>query len=195
MEKDLQRAIEKHPNNQQLKIVKDVFDEIFNPNNARDASKNGNGSVSEKRQEETPITADEQEECNPNDEDDLDKNILDQLEIIDLLHSEEGIKQISTLSDREKRDLDLVPSFSLGPEIDIVSQVCSDINKEHQQTVQTDDFLTPKPLVREKSTRLIKLGPYAKSPYNNRVIDINAKYTSEDITLWRYMLIPDRDGL
>lgn len=142
------------------------------------------------------MTPDKKEVCNPNGEVDLDQSLLNQLDIIDFLYVEQGIEPPNvTLSDRDKRDLDFIPSFALGLDTDIINQVCQDINTEHEQSVQNEDYVTPKQLLREKSTRLIKMGPYAKSPYINRIIDINGKYTSEDITMWRFLTMPDRDGL
>ncbi|KAK1390089.1 hypothetical protein POM88_018267 [Heracleum sosnowskyi] len=102
---------------------------------------------------------------------------------------------MATSSYREKRDLASVPSFSLGPEIEILSQLGYDSDKENEMIEENEAFLTPKLLLREKSTRLIKVGPYVNSPYINRVIDINGSYTTEDITMWRFMLLKERDKL
>ncbi|KAK1373537.1 hypothetical protein POM88_029730 [Heracleum sosnowskyi] len=77
-------------------------------------------------------------------------------DIIAYLHSEEGIKEMATLSYREKRELASVPSFSLGPEIEILSQLGYDSDKENEAIKENEAFLTPKLLLREKSTRLIK---------------------------------------
>ncbi|KAK1378662.1 hypothetical protein POM88_025406 [Heracleum sosnowskyi] len=131
----------------------------------------------------------------PIDEFDLDPKVFDQLEIIEYLHSEQGIKDMTELFSSKKRDINSNTSFSLGPEIEILSQELCDNNKKNETDVENDDFVTPKPEMREKSTRMVKLGIYAKSPYVNRVIDLDGKYTSEDITLWRYMLLEDREKL
>lgn len=101
---------------------------------------------------------------------------------------EQGIK--------EMRSSNLfVLSFSLVPEIEIYKQVCQDINEKHEADVQHNDFVISKPVMREKSTRQIKLGPNVKSPYVERVVDINKKYTNEDIILWRFMMLKNRDNM
>lgn len=203
-EKDLNSAIEKYPANEKLRLVWDVFNRIFSAQytTTKDSStkdqttKDSTSSFNEERREETELTPDKKEVCNPNGEVDLDQSLLNQLDIIDFLYVEQGIEPPNvTLSDRDKRDLDFIPSFALGLDTDIINQVCQDINTEHEQSVQNEDYVTPKQLLREKSTRLIKMGPYAKSPYINRIIDINGKYTSEDITMWRFLTMADRDGL
>ena len=71
-----------------------------------------------------------------------------------------------------------VPSFCLGIHDEYDSHIISE---------EDNDFVTPKPAIREKSTRIIKAGRYAKSPYIDRIIDISAKYTTEDIGLWRFI--------
>lgn len=57
----------------------------------------------------------------------------------------------------EKRDVNVIPSFSLGSEIEIVSQVHLDINEEYDNDVQNYNFVTPKHIFKEKSSILIKL--------------------------------------
>lgn len=88
----------------------------------------------------------------------------------------------------EKRDD--IPSFSLGIEEHVTSEVCQDIQTADEDNENNDDndFVTPGVAVREKSTRVVKLGRYAKSPYIERVIDIRSKYTKEDISTWIYMI-------
>lgn len=195
-EKDLNRAIEKYPANEELRFVWDVFNEILSAKNADCPTKDTIASFSEQRQEGATVTPDKKEVCNPNGEIDLDPDLLNQLDIIDFLYLEHGIKPLkANISDRDKRDLDFFPSFVLGVKTDIVDQVCQDINTEHERSVENENYVTSKQFLREKSTRMIKMGPYSKFPYINRIIDINEKYTSEDITMWRFTSMPDRDGL
>ncbi|KAK1401976.1 hypothetical protein POM88_001581 [Heracleum sosnowskyi] len=182
-EKLLKKAMEKHPSNEHLVLVKEVFNKVFSAKNGDEGTKEASSNFNEKGKEEVTPDAN-----NPVD----DQAAIDE-DIIAYLHSEEGIKEMATLSYREKRDLASVPSFSLGPEIEILSQLGYDSDKENEGIKENEAFLTPKLLLREKSTRLIKVGPYAKSPYINRVIDINGSYTTEDITMWRFMLLKERD--
>ncbi|KAL8093572.1 hypothetical protein AgCh_035452 [Apium graveolens] len=187
IEKDLSSAMKKYPDNMELRVVKDVFNEIFDKTNAEFARKSGFASVNEEDKQEEAKNG--EEPCNPNAEV-ATKNATASF-------SDERTQgaEVTTDKESEKKDLAFVPSFALGVDYDIVNQVCDDINKEHAHDVENEDFVTPKQMLREKSTRVIKSGPYAKSPHINRIIDINAKYTSEDITMWRYMSMTNRDGL
>ncbi|KAK1356301.1 hypothetical protein POM88_049557 [Heracleum sosnowskyi] len=101
-------------------------------------------NFNEQRQEDV-IPPDAQTMDQPIDEFDLDPKVLDQLEIIEYLHSEQGIKDMTEVFSSEKRDINSNPSFSLGPEIEILSQEWCDNNKENETDVETDDFITPKP--------------------------------------------------
>ncbi|KAL8093280.1 hypothetical protein AgCh_035244 [Apium graveolens] len=218
-ERDLRRAMERYPANEKLMIVKEVFSEIFNPKNTDCAEKESTGNFTKVNKElcnpnaeidsdraskdfteeeikNAAVTPDKQEVCNPNAEVDLDQASIHQLDIIDFLYLEQGIKPPNvTLSDKDKRYLAFIPSFSLGMETYIVQQVCQEINKDHEQILENEDYGTPKQNIKEKNTRIIKLGQYAKSPYINRIIDIHEKFTSRDISIWKYMSMPDRDGL
>ncbi|KAK1393860.1 hypothetical protein POM88_012916 [Heracleum sosnowskyi] len=189
-EKDLKDAIKNQPDNEELIVIRDVFNEVFY---AKDGSKNGDKSSNVRVQEDIR-DPDDQNMSYHVDDFELDPTVLEQLEIIEYLNSEQGIKDVNEMLPVERRRSDLfVPSFSLGPEIEIISELCKDINNE--DVVENDGCGTPNPLVREKSTRQIKLGQYTKSPYIERVMDINGKYTTEDIMMWRYMSLQDRDNL
>ncbi|KAK1379917.1 hypothetical protein POM88_026661 [Heracleum sosnowskyi] len=69
----------------------------------------------------------------------------------------------------------MIPSFSLGIDEDIYGH-------------ENDYLITPKPALREKSTRVPKVSRFSKSPYIERVVDINANLTSQDRGLWRFMI-------
>ena len=81
---------------------------------------------------------------------------------------------IEILTDQQKDDERYVPPFSLG---------LDDIEKENNQ-----DLVTPEPQGREKSKRTKKVGPYQKSPYVNRVIDIKERMNNEDFGYWVFLL-------
>ncbi|KAK1400805.1 hypothetical protein POM88_000410 [Heracleum sosnowskyi] len=191
-EKDLEEAIKREPDNDELLLIQDVINEVFD---AKNGSKNGNENSNVQVQQDIR-DPEHQNMPDPVDDFELDPTVLEQLEIIEYLNSEQGIKDMNEMLPAQRKSSDLfVPSFSLGPEIEIISEICKDINNEHEAVVEDDGFVTPKPLVREKSTRHIKLGQYAKSPYIERVIDINGKYTTEDIMMWRYMALQNRDNM
>ncbi|KAK1378210.1 hypothetical protein POM88_024954 [Heracleum sosnowskyi] len=189
---DLEEAMKREPDNVELLLIQDVINEVFY---AKNGSKNGNGNSNVQVQQDIR-DPEHQNMPDPVDDFELDPTVLEQLEIIEYLNSEQGIKDMNEMLPVQRRSSDLfVPSFSLGPEIEIISEICKDINNEHEAVVEDDGFVTPKPLVRGKSTRHIKLGQYAKSPYIERVIDINGKYIPEDIMMWRYMALQNRDNM
>lgn len=98
------------------------------------------------------------------------------------------------LSQKLHKEYSYVPSFSLGIENDIIQQVCEDINQQEIEGTPNSQDQTPELPKRLKSTRNIKMGRYAKSPYIQRGIDITAKCTNEDLGLWRF-LIQNKDPL
>ncbi|KAL1809480.1 hypothetical protein ACET3Z_026470 [Daucus carota] len=98
------------------------------------------------------------------------------------------------LSQKLHKEYSYVPSFSLGIENDIIQQVCEDINQQEIEGTPNSQVQTPELPKRLKSTRNIKMGRYAKSPYIQRGIDITAKCTNEDLGLWRF-LIQNKDPL
>ena len=82
------------------------------------------------------------------------------------------------------------PSFSLEIETedDIINIVCKYINQNNDiEENYNDTFIIPKPALKERSKREVKMGPYGKSPYIDRVIDITPKYTNQDIALTLYI--------
>ncbi|KAK1384607.1 hypothetical protein POM88_022342 [Heracleum sosnowskyi] len=81
------------------------------------------------------------------------------------------------------------------PEIfekDLISIVGQDIEEEDAEDFEReddDDFVSPRPILRKKRTRLVKVGRYAKSPYIERVIDMSAKYTNQDLIINTWSII------
>ena len=94
--------------------------------------------------------------------DELSPEIVASLEVVE----EMDRTDIEILTDQQKDDERYVPPFSLG---------LDDIEKENNQ-----DLVTPEPQGREKSKHTKKVGPYQKSPYVNRVIDIKERMNNED---------------
>ncbi|KAK1373538.1 hypothetical protein POM88_029731 [Heracleum sosnowskyi] len=104
-----------------LMIVKEVFNEVFSAKNGDEGTKDASSNFNEKRKEDVTPDANNPVDDQANNPVD-DQAAIDE-DIIAYLHSEEGIKEMATLSYREKRELASVPSFSLGPEIEILSQL------------------------------------------------------------------------
>ncbi|KAL1826526.1 hypothetical protein ACET3Z_004938 [Daucus carota] len=102
--------------------------------------------------------------------DELSPEIVASLEVVE----EMDRTNIEILTDQQKDDERYVPPFSLG---------LDDIEKENNQ-----DLVTPEPQGREKSKRTKKVGPYQKSPYVNRVIDIKERMNNEDFGYWVFLL-------
>lgn len=199
-EMKMKKALEKYPDNQELVVIQDVFSEVFCAKKINDPTRTENENSKMQVQEDIR-TPEAQNMSNPVDDFELDPKVLEHMEIIEYLHSEQGKKDMAEMfpaqqKSSERRNSDLfIPSFSLGPEIETEYQVAEDINKEHETALHHDEYVTPKPLMREKSKRQIKVGQYGKSPYIERVIDLNGRYTDEDIMLWRYMSLTSRNNL
>ncbi|KAK1386235.1 hypothetical protein POM88_023970 [Heracleum sosnowskyi] len=118
---------------------------------------------------------------------------IEHLEIIEYLNSEQaridmpdlfGIEEIPLV----EKPQNFIPSFSLGIEDNIISEDIDKVQTTDKDMLDDDDYITPKPEVRERSTRILKVGRYAKSPYIERVIDMSAKYTNQDLAMWLYMI-------
>ncbi|KAL1806202.1 hypothetical protein ACET3Z_029270 [Daucus carota] len=104
--------------------------------------------------------------------DELSPEIVASLEVVEQMDRTD----IEILAEQQKDDERYVPSFSLG---------LDDIEKESNQNLVTPE---PEPQEREKSKRTKKVGPYQKSPYVNRVIDIKERMNNEDFGYWVFLL-------
>ncbi|KAK1377835.1 hypothetical protein POM88_024579 [Heracleum sosnowskyi] len=129
---------------------------------------------------------------------------IEQLEIMEYLNSTQARIDMPDLfgiegKNSEEKKKEDIPSFSLGIEHDTISNdiekieiAGEDIEEQDAQDIEgedDDDFVSPRPIVREKSRRLVKVGRYAKSPYIERVIDISAKYTNQDLVIDTWSII------
>lgn len=118
----------------------------------------------------------------------IDPDVLERVELIEYLYSSQGIKDMNDYMD----DLS-VPSFSLGIN-EYIMDVCKDINNDHEESqtkAQGDDndMVTPAPAEQEKkSKREVKLAAPYRSPYVRRIIDLNAKYTTQHYAVWRWII-------
>ncbi|KAK1364529.1 hypothetical protein POM88_040090 [Heracleum sosnowskyi] len=182
---DLKIALQEYPNNVELLLIADVINSVFHPRKEDSNAVNANETSTEQDQNETTrnetVIQDDYFQLRPED-----------IEEMDLIGY---VTRTKCTSDA----LDAFPSFSLGIDDEIIDKVCDDINAEEEsnlleEATEKDIFITPKPAIREKSTRLMRLTRYGKSPYIERVIDISGKFTNQDYGLWRF-LIQNRDPL
>lgn len=122
----------------------------------------------------------------------IDPYILEHVELMEYLYSSQGIKDMN-----DNMDEQWIPSFSLGID-DQVMSVCKDINKEHEAEAQNDDndMVTPALAQQERrSKRETKLTAAYRSPYVQRIIDLNEKYSTQDYSVWRWLLQKEQDQL
>lgn len=125
----------------------------------------------------------------------IDEYIVDHVEILEYLHSSQGKRDTKAL-DRDFGIVDQeleIPNFSLGIEdqTNLVLEVFKDINKEHGE----DDFVTPAPQREKRPNKKAKLAPAYLSPYVQRHIYINAKYSTQEYAAWRWIIQPVKDAL
>ena len=200
---DITLARKKYPNNEELKIIMQVYDDNFHP-------KKFSEGIPNKKQEDSNLHEQHEDEDNTgkselNDQHQQEKQTRNELHDEFILCTEdiENIEQVVHVHNKKKEEEmknqtlekdNSAPSFSLGIETedDIISTVCKDIN-QNDDTEETDNdtFITPNPALIERSKREVKMGPYGKSPYIDRVIDITAKYTNQDIALALYIAKTD----
>ncbi|KAL1823980.1 hypothetical protein ACET3Z_010758 [Daucus carota] len=103
---------------------------------------------------------------------DLSPNSLEQLEIAEKFYL--TFSKRKSPVDNQDKDSRLIPSFSLG------------IDDEPNQNA--GDCTVPQPQAREKSTRLKKIGPHARSPYIDRVVDITKHLGNIDFGFWSFLI-------
>ncbi|KAK1394105.1 hypothetical protein POM88_013161 [Heracleum sosnowskyi] len=168
-----------YPNNHELLLIADVINSVFHPRKEDSNAVNANETSTEQDQNETTrnetVIQDDYFQLRPED-----------IEEMDLIGY---VTRTNCTSDA----LDAFPYFSLGIDDKIMDKVCEDINAEEEsnldgEATEKDIFITPKPAIREKSTRLMRLTRYGKSPYIERVIDISGKFTNQDYGLWRFLI-------
>ncbi|KAK1373207.1 hypothetical protein POM88_029400 [Heracleum sosnowskyi] len=182
-DKDLVKAKEKFGDNVDLLSIENVMNEVFNrrEENVLDMPKN-------------EFCVQKANVCEIAAEFELRPQDIEHLEIIEYLNSEQaridmpdlfGIEEIPLVVEKPQN---FIPSFSLGIEDNIISEDNDKVQTTDKDMQDDDDYITQKPEVRERSTRILKVGRYAKSPYIERVIDMSAKYTNQDLAIWLYMI-------
>lgn len=123
----------------------------------------------------------------------IDPDVLERVELIEYLYSSQGKKDMDDYMDDVS-----VPSFSLGIN-GYIMNVCKDINNDHgesQPKAQGDDndMVTPAPAEHEKKDKRKLDAPY-RSPYVRRIIDLKAKYTTQNYAIWRWIIQEGQDLL
>lgn len=177
LEKDLIKAKKEYSDDVYLISIEQVLKEVFHPQSENDSDLGRIGCAVQ--QKENP-SATNDNVCKVANEFELRPEDIAHLEIVEYLNSRQARLDMPDLfgeeeemhDQEEKRDD--VPSFSLGI--------------EDKTNNEKEDFITPRPATRKKSTRIVKLGKYAKSPYIERVIDITGKYTNQDLAIYIYMI-------
>ena len=84
-------------------------------------------------------------------------------------------------SDDKYNDGRYIPSFSLGID-DEINEDIPELNIAQEQK-------------RQKSTRFKKIGPHARSPYIDRVVDIGKQIVSVDFGIWCFLVQKEKDPL
>ena len=192
---DILLAKRQYPANKELELIIDVYDENFHPKYGYKMDE-----VTPNKQHDSKIHDQEQQKEKPEDsklideqQNEMDDDFIlcsEDIENIDLLVYLHKKKREDEMRNQKIDKDDSVPSFSLGidTEDDIINKVCEDIKQnEAFQENDKEEFETPKQGITERGKREVKLGPYGKSPYVDRVIDITAKYTNQDIALALYI--------
>lgn len=158
---EMKLELEKDPGNEKLLMIVDVINDVFHPRQQDEtAQKNQDSSQKDKG----PAEAEKEKEGEVESDFELGSQEIEDINLFDYL------QKAQTNFDFPEEADDKIPSFSLGIDEDIYGQ--EEVN---------DDYVTPQPLQREKSTRIPKLGRFAKSPYTQRVVDINSSYTNQEL--------------
>ena len=118
---------------------------------------------------EENTNTEEFQDCYEDDDFQLTIEDVEQLDLLSFVDSTKINAQNTDLFETNTVG-DIYPSFSLGLDDD------EDIPP-----------ITPKPALREKSSRALKISRFGKSPFIERVIDIYSKITNQEFGVWRYM--------
>ena len=181
---DLKSALAKDPENPEIHMIQNLVNDVFGNNQAAFPQQNTHqNSTQQDPKKPIPSEIDDDFELNSQD--------IKQLDLIEFLHSAKIDINVNHLFVTDEIE-DVIPNFSLGIDEDIYGNNNQAVNlgSDEQLDVSKDDdhVFTPKPAMREKSQRALKLSRYGKSPYVDRVVDINSKLTNQEFGLWKYMI-------
>ncbi|XP_063936252.1 uncharacterized protein LOC135147265 [Daucus carota subsp. sativus] len=175
---DLKKALEMYPDNDSLHFIVEVMDEHFHQRKTSDVEDDeqlwAEDPFFNDQQDDTIIQDDQHDQIIPEKDDQIiqDENLES--------NQDTDIAKSSTKLPVAKNNQDVIPSFSLGIE---ESKDLTNATVENQNS-----FITPEPAQRKKSARDKKVGPYGKSPFINRVIDIKTKLDKTDMGLWLFLV-------
>ncbi|KAL1809147.1 hypothetical protein ACET3Z_026137 [Daucus carota] len=175
---DLKKALEMYPNNDSLHFIVEVMDEHFHQRKTSDVEDDeqlwAEDPFFNDQQDDMIIQDDQHDQIIPEKDDQIiqDENLES--------NQDTDIAKSSTKLQVAKNNQDVIPSFSLGIE---ESEDLTNATVENQNS-----FITPEPAQRKKSARDKKVGPYGKSPFINRVIDIKTKLDKTDMGLWLFLV-------
>ncbi|KAL1811482.1 hypothetical protein ACET3Z_021547 [Daucus carota] len=177
-------ALAKDPENPEIHMIQNLVNDVFGNNQAAFPQQNTHqNSTQQDPKKPIPSEIDDDFELNSQD--------IEQLDLIEFLHSAKIDINVNHLFVTDEIE-DVIPNFSLGIDEDIYGNNKQAVNlgSDEQLDVSKDDdhVFTPKPAMREKSQRALKLSRYGKSPYVDRVVNINSKLTNQEFGLWKYMI-------
>ena len=172
---ELKLALDKEPTNIGLLDIQQLINDVFGQQKTSNIPRNS-----------SPDTVLE-------DDFELRQEEVQQIDVIHFVQSAKATVKTTTLfGDDDKKDE--YPSFSLEIDEDIYGN-----QGEQPATIEeavpveesvpiTATEITPKPALREKSTRALKMGRYGKSPFLERVIDISSNITNQEFGIWRFLI-------
>ncbi|XP_017226284.2 uncharacterized protein LOC108202422 [Daucus carota subsp. sativus] len=178
---ELKLALEKEPANIGLLDIQQLINDVFGQQKTSNIPRNS-----------SPDTVLE-------DDFELRREEVQQIDLIHFVQSAKSTVKTTTLFGEDDKK-DEYPSFSLGIDEDIngnqaeqAAMIEEAVPVEENVPIPATE-ITPKPALREKSTRALKMGRYGKSPFLERVIDISSKITNQEFGIWRFM-IPNKNPI
>lgn len=172
---ELKLALDKEPTNIGLLDIQQLINDVFGQQKTSNIPRNS-----------SPDTVLE-------DDFELRREEVQQIDLIHFVQSAKSTVKTTTLFGEDDKK-DEYPSFSLGIDEDIngnqaeqAAMIEEAIPVEENVPIPATE-ITPKPALREKSTRALKMGRYGKSPFLERVIDISSKITNQEFGIWRFMI-------
>ena len=180
-DEDMKKARDKFPESYSLKLIDEVMNENFPVH--QESSPQNDSHVHPTTDSHPTMDADENQQGDPVDdfERDLSPATVEHLEIVEQMYSTLQDGKNKKTSDDKDDDLRYVPSFSLGID-DEINEDIPELNIAQEQK-------------RQKSTRFKKIGPHARSPYIDRVVDIGKQIVSVDFGIWCFLVQKEKDPL
>ncbi|KAL1808905.1 hypothetical protein ACET3Z_025895 [Daucus carota] len=188
---DMKKAREKFPESYSLKLIDEVMNENFlvhresTPQNdspvhpTKDSHPTMDADENQQLNQDTTHLQGQQEELVDDFERDLSPATVKHLEIVEQIYSTLQDGKNKKPSYDKDNDSRYIPSFSLGMH-DEINEDVPELNIAQEQK-------------RQKSTRFEKIGPHARSPYIDRVVDIGKQIVSLDFGIWCFLVQKEKD--